>query len=120
VYKARTFVFDSHYRIDGKKQHKSALGGIFLNPIYTAKFGGTSLADAGQFRRAADIIKRTQGAGWSSPARPETTVSEDEKVTDMLIDCHNKRRKPGLRNIRMHTAARLYRHPGCARNLARY
>lgn len=56
--------------------------------MIVSKFGGTSLADAGQIRKVASIVK-------SSPERTVVVVSapgkrsrDDEKITDILISCH--------------------------------
>ena len=52
------------------------------------KFGGTSMADAGQYRKVGDIVR-------SDPARRVVVVSaagkrfsDDNKITDLLYLCH--------------------------------
>ena len=56
--------------------------------IKVAKFGGSSVADAVQFRKVRDIIK-------SDPSRRLVVVSaagkrdsKDHKITDLLYLCH--------------------------------
>lgn len=51
------------------------------------KFGGSSLADANQFRKVADIIKSDETRRYVVPSAPGKRFSEDIKVTDMLYKC---------------------------------
>lgn len=51
------------------------------------KFGGSSLADAGQFRKVADIIKSDAKRKYVVPSAPGKRFSDDIKVTDMLYKC---------------------------------
>ncbi len=51
------------------------------------KFGGSSLADAGQFRKAAAIIKAEPGRQYVIPSAPGRRFDTDTKVTDMLYHC---------------------------------
>lgn len=51
------------------------------------KFGGSSLADANQFRKVADIIKSDDKRRYVVPSAPGKRFSEDIKVTDMLYSC---------------------------------
>ena len=51
------------------------------------KFGGSSLADANQFRKAADIIKSDAKRKYVVPSAPGKRFSEDIKITDMLYKC---------------------------------
>jgi len=48
------------------------------------KFGGTSLADAQQFKKVADIIKSDPERRFVVPSAPGNRFPEDVKVTDML------------------------------------
>ena len=52
------------------------------------KFGGSSLADANQFRRVANIIKSDHERRYVVASAPGKRFSEDEKVTDMLYNCY--------------------------------
>ena len=49
------------------------------------KFGGTSLADAQQFKKVADIIKSDPARRFVVPSAPGKRFPEDVKVTDMLL-----------------------------------
>lgn len=51
------------------------------------KFGGSSLADAEQFRKVADIIKSDSKRKFVVPSAPGKRFSDDIKVTDMLYKC---------------------------------
>ncbi len=51
------------------------------------KFGGSSLADANQFRKVADIIKSDSKRKYVVPSAPGKRFSEDIKITDMLYRC---------------------------------
>ncbi|MDE6775886.1 MAG: aspartate kinase, partial [Ruminococcus sp.] len=51
------------------------------------KFGGSSLADAEQFRKVADIIKSDSRRKFVVPSAPGKRFSDDIKVTDMLYKC---------------------------------
>ncbi|MCL1858464.1 MAG: aspartate kinase [Oscillospiraceae bacterium] len=48
------------------------------------KFGGTSLADAFQFKKVADIIKSDPQRRFVVPSAPGNRFSNDIKITDML------------------------------------
>lgn len=51
------------------------------------KFGGSSLADANQFRKVADIIKSDSKRIYVVPSAPGKRFSDDIKITDMLYKC---------------------------------
>lgn len=51
------------------------------------KFGGSSLADANQFRKVADIIKSDEKRKYVVPSAPGKRFPDDIKVTDMLYKC---------------------------------
>jgi len=51
------------------------------------KFGGSSLADANQFRKVAEIIKADPANRYVVASAPGKRSSDDIKVTDMLIRC---------------------------------
>ncbi|MCX7657420.1 MAG: aspartate kinase [Oscillospiraceae bacterium] len=57
------------------------------------KFGGTSLADAGQFKKVADIILSDKSRRFVVPSAPGKRFSDDIKVTDMLYACYEKASK---------------------------
>ena len=52
------------------------------------KFGGSSLASAGQFRKVGDIIHADDARRYVVPSAPGKRFSADTKVTDMLYDCY--------------------------------
>jgi aspartate kinase len=56
---------------------------------YVVKFGGSSLADAVQFRKVADIIKSDSRRRYIVPSAPGKRSSSDTKVTDMLYACYD-------------------------------
>lgn len=56
--------------------------------VKVVKFGGSSLADAGQFRKVADIIKADPKRKYVVPSAPGKRFSNDIKVTDMLYSCY--------------------------------
>lgn len=51
------------------------------------KFGGSSLADAAQFRKVAEIIKSDSERRFVIPSAPGKRFSDDTKVTDLLYSC---------------------------------
>ena len=51
------------------------------------KFGGSSLADANQFKKVAAIIKSDDKRRYVVPSAPGKRFSDDIKVTDMLYKC---------------------------------
>ena len=55
--------------------------------IKVVKFGGSSLADADQFRKVADIIKSDPDRRYVVASAPGKRDSHDEKVTDLLLQC---------------------------------
>ncbi len=57
------------------------------------KFGGSSLADAVQFRKCADIIKADETRLYAVPSAPGKRNSADTKVTDMLFHCFALQKK---------------------------
>lgn len=54
------------------------------------KFGGSSLADAGQIKKAAAIIKSDADRRYVVPSAPGKRSAEDVKITDMLYACYEK------------------------------
>ena len=53
------------------------------------KFGGSSLADANQFRKVADIILSHEGRLFVVASAPGKRSKDDTKVTDMLYACYD-------------------------------
>ncbi len=56
--------------------------------IKVLKFGGSSLADAEQFRMVAEIVKAEPERRYVVASAPGKRFSDDIKVTDMLYDCY--------------------------------
>lgn len=56
--------------------------------IKVAKFGGTSLADASQFRKVEAIIRSDAERKFVVPSAPGKRTSDDKKITDLLYLCH--------------------------------
>lgn len=54
------------------------------------KFGGSSLADANQFRKVAEIIKADSERKFVVPSAPGKRFPDDIKVTDMLYTCYDE------------------------------
>lgn len=56
----------------------------------TAKFGGTSLADASQIRKAVEIVKSDPARRYLVASAPGKRFSDDIKITDLLYTCHKQ------------------------------
>lgn len=52
------------------------------------KFGGSSLADAEQFKKAGDIIRADESRVYVVPSAPGKRFDGDTKVTDMLLKAY--------------------------------
>lgn len=57
--------------------------------VKVVKFGGSSLADANQFVKVANIIKADPDRMYVVPSAPGKRSSKDTKVTDMLYACYD-------------------------------
>lgn len=57
--------------------------------VKVVKFGGSSLADANQFRKVANIIKSDDNRRFVVPSAPGKRFSDDIKITDMLYACYD-------------------------------
>ncbi len=57
--------------------------------LKVVKFGGSSLADASQFKKVADIIKSEPERRYVVPSAPGKRSKTDTKVTDMLYSCYD-------------------------------
>lgn len=75
--------------------HDETLGSMFQGSgsvdLKVAKFGGTSLADASQFRKCAEIIQAEPQRRLVVVSAPGKRSAEDQKVTDMLIAATEER-----------------------------
>ena len=58
--------------------------------IIVAKFGGTSLADAGQFAKVRDIVLKDPDRRYIVVSAPGKRYPQDRKVTDLLLDAYEK------------------------------
>jgi len=56
--------------------------------VKVVKFGGSSLADATQFRKVIKIIQAENDRKYVVPSAPGKRFSGDTKVTDMLYNCY--------------------------------
>ncbi len=56
--------------------------------IKVAKFGGSSLCDAEHFRKVKAIIESDPDYRYVVPSAPGKRDDTDEKITDMLYQCH--------------------------------
>lgn len=54
----------------------------------TVKFGGSSLADAGQFQKAAAIIRQDKDRKYVIVSAPGKRYASDIKITDSLYACY--------------------------------
>ena len=63
-----------------------------IGTVKTVKFGGSSLADAAQFRRVADIVRADPSRRYVVASAPGKRNADDTKVTDMLYRCYEMAR----------------------------
>ncbi|MCD7859785.1 MAG: aspartate kinase [Firmicutes bacterium] len=63
--------------------------------MITAKFGGTSLCDAQQFRAVQRIIESDARRRFIVVSAPGKRSEDDVKITDLLIACYNAAREGG-------------------------
>ena len=57
--------------------------------VKVCKFGGTSVADAAQFRKVHDIIEADPARKVVVVSAPGKRAADDHKITDMLIVCQD-------------------------------
>lgn len=57
-----------------------------IKPI-TVKFGGSSLADVGQFKKVKAIVESDERRRYAVPSAPGKRSDNDIKVTDLLYKC---------------------------------
>ena len=58
--------------------------------IVVAKFGGTSVADAAQFRKIKEIVETNPERRFIVVSAPGKRFPDDIKVTDLLLNCYEK------------------------------
>lgn len=73
--------------------------------IKVVKFGGSSLANAEQFRKVGQIVHADEKRRYVIPSAPGKRHKNDTKVTDLLYACYamaeaDEEFKPALRKIR--------------------
>jgi aspartate kinase len=56
--------------------------------VKVAKFGGSSLADAAQIRKAIEIVQQDAEIRYVVPSAPGKRNASDQKITDLLYLCH--------------------------------
>lgn len=59
-----------------------------MKDIIVAKFGGSSLADSGQFQKVKKIIESDSRRRYIVPSAPGKRNSKDYKITDLLYLCY--------------------------------
>lgn len=57
-------------------------------PVKVVKFGGSSLANAEQFRQAESIIRAEDSRRYVVPSAPGKRFADDTKITDLLYECY--------------------------------
>ncbi len=57
--------------------------------IIVTKFGGSSLANAARFQNVAAILKADPSRRYVVPSAPGKREKTDEKITDLLYQCHS-------------------------------
>ena len=62
---------------------------MYVESVKVVKFGGTSLADAGQFKKVKDIILADESRRYVVPSAPGKRFPDDEKITDLLYSCYD-------------------------------
>ena len=58
------------------------------DPIIVCKFGGSSMANAAQIRKAESIIKADPNRRYVINSAPGKRDNGDQKITDLLYLCH--------------------------------
>ena len=61
-----------------------------MNKKIVTKFGGSSLADAGQFAKVKSILLMDEARQYVVPSAPGRRFKTDDKVTDLLYKCHRQ------------------------------
>lgn len=68
------------------RENASNKRGMVMKKV--VKFGGSSLADAKQVAKACQLIKADKTRQYVIPSAPGKRFEQDQKVTDMLINCY--------------------------------
>lgn len=63
-------------------------GGTETKMVKVVKFGGSSLADAAQFKKVINIINAENDRKYVVPSAPGKRSKDDIKVTDLLYSCY--------------------------------
>lgn len=64
-----------------------------------AKFGGSSLSSAAQYRRVREIVSGDPDRRYVVPSAPGKRNGEDEKITDLLYKASAQAGKPGFDDV---------------------
>ena len=67
--------------------------------VKVVKFGGSSLADANQFKKVKRIIKSDKDRRYVIPSAPGKRNKDDTKVTDLLILSYSHRNEEDFEQI---------------------
>ena len=81
-----------------------------MNPI-VVKFGGSSLATAGQFEKVTAIIRENPGRRYVVASAPGKRFSGDTKVTDLLYSCRSiscRTLPPSKHTCALHRSATIW------------
>ena len=77
--------------------------------VKAVKFGGSSLADAGQFQKVREILLSDPARRFVVPSAPGRRFDGDDKVTDLLYRCHFAARAGENGYVYFEKAAARYR-----------
>jgi len=77
--------------------------------IKVAKFGGSSLADANQFKKVKEILLSDPSRKFVVPSAPGKRSKDDIKVTDLLYKCYQTVEQGGDAFAAFEPIARRYR-----------
>ncbi|MBQ4089925.1 MAG: hypothetical protein IJC56_08635 [Clostridia bacterium] len=77
-----------------------------MHEVTVCKFGGSSLADAGRFRRVRDIIRADERRKYIIVSAPGKSTGDDIKITDMLIAAYEQ---PDMRGQILDKVRRKFR-----------
>ena len=67
--------------------------------LKVVKFGGSSLADANQFKKVYQIIKEDSSRRYVVPSAPGKRFKDDTKVTDLLFKAYNAKNESEFTGI---------------------
>ena len=82
--------------------------------VKAVKFGGSSLADAGQFQKVREILLSDPARRFVVPSAPGRRFDGDDKVTDLLYRCHFAARAGENGYVYFEKAAARYREIAAA------